>query len=657
VPGDTLPVNPGVARLLDAVRASKLLGPDVEDLHKNLGEAKLRLLKSDIENAETPISGFLLARQDGVVQMRLTPFLLELKAPIAALLNQSYMLREEGSPLPDDLDDARLSWDVEELKETAKLPKELETFIQSGGFKPFPPEVEDTLRGLAVRALKAKVLAGVGKAARREIAPPSSESRALEIARSDIASLAQAGVPLREMLAAFGRMRLNDVQERLRALIRAQGSRLLLSAERVLERSALYEVKDGTFAWWNGEGAPVFEAFGAPDVARLAEYVVVQRSRADTLARELAEPVLALLESAEVGVEGQGVVGMATWQRVITPLRDYESKKAGNSVSTLERFILTDLPTITFENCLTDLDRTSPGAAEGDFFASKKRRISGLLRDQCVARAVEDTGVKYASLRRMFNRHLADRFPFVKLTPGVRHEDAAPEAVRTFVQSVGDFRKRYREVLVRRGGRGAPEVVRFLDRMESVRSFFEPMWRQAESASDGTFDVRVEFRVNTAREVGGHQIAAWSAKFAEERLTMDGPKSATRWRVGEDVRLQLRWAKNSFTIPAPEQEPSVAVSGRTVTFEERGAWALLRMLAARQISALDPSGKTDASGHILALTVNTVPDPCGGFLDRVGVDAGITRVFVRVSLSEPDKDKQVKYPEFPTSAPVLVGSE
>lgn len=657
VASEGLPPNPAIDRLLEAVRVSRLLGTSTHAYVKDDGEARLLLLKSYLGNAETSLTGPVLARKEGVAQLELTPFITSLRDPAGGLLRQGFMEpTDEEDPLPEDLDAARLSWDIEALKATAKLLKDYEAFAQDG-FKPFPEKVRPTLMELSLRSLKDNVLVGVGKAARREIAPPSSEARLIETVRTDVNGLALAREPLREMLAAAGRLRLDDVRDRLRALVRGQGARLLTQSTRVLQADALYEAKNGSFAWWNGEGTPAFEAFGVIDAARLGEYVIAQRGRADSLNRALAEPVLGLLESAEVGAETQPVEGMAIWQSVAGALRDYENKKAGNSLAALERFLVTDLPAITFENCLPVLDSAASDVSAGDYFTQRRRRIRGLLRDQCAALAGEEIRSQYPRLRRFFTRSLSDHFPFAKLEPGVQHPDAQPDDVRAFLQSSNDFRKRYRGVLAMRGDPGAKAVVRFLDRMEKVRAFLEPIWGQGESASEGTVDVDVDFRVNQGREVGGNQIAEWSFRFADERIFLGGPKSTSPWRLGDPVKLQLRWAKNSPDIPAEEQEPEVVVKERTVSFEGRGTWALLRLIAAHKSSAEDPERKEDSTSNILQLVIVTKPDPAGGMIDPAGASGGVARVFVRLALTGKEKDKPLKYPEFPTTAPALERGE
>lgn len=663
VSGDALPQNPGLGRVLEAVQTSRLLGPEMEQSLKAKSEEMLGLLKNDVTNARTARSSLLLAHKDNVVLMQLSPFIQSLKAPIDALRAQSFMGSGDDGVLPDDGDDARIAWDVDVLKETAKMPKEYEAYLQAGGIKAFPNDeaqeqadgakVQDTIKGLTERTLRAKVLGGIAKAAGRGGGSGGVEARALEAVRTDVQSFAQASVTFREILASLARLKMNDERDRVRRLLRSQGGRLLRLALQILESPSLYEVRDGNFNWWNGEGVPALEAFGAADVAGLAEYVNLQRTRAELLSKDLAEPTLSVMNSPEVAADGASVVGMQSWERVVSPLHDYAEKKAGNSVSALERFIIAELPAVTFESCLIQLERAAQGLTAGDYFSEKRRRIRSLLRDRCVELAHDDIRDRYAQLRRVFNRDLQGRFPFQRLESGTKIDDASADATRRFFHDAEDFTTRYRGVLSRRRDASAISVVRFLDKVKAANAFLAPVLSQSDAAADGFFDVKVDFRVNQLREVGGNHVAAWSMKFAEERLLLGGPKASSRFRLGDPVRLELRWAKNGPDLPASTKEPNVTVKDREVSFEERGTWALLRMIAGHQISSQDVTDGEGAGGNVLLFVVRTIPDPSGGFLDRVGADAGVARVFIRLGLSGGEKDKALKYPDFPQSAPTL----
>lgn len=643
VPGDAVPVPPEIDRLWKQVEASKLLGPDAAARLRGDDEAKLRRLQSALKRATLPLSGPVLARKDGALHMKLAPAILGLKGPIEALLRQSYMTGAEEAIEPLDLADGRVTWDVDQIKNAARVVHEYEAFAHEGGYKPFPERVRATLGALAARRLRARTLTLVRKAARREV--DAAAARLPEsVLRADAENLGLAGAPLREILAGLGRAQLDDARDAVRAALRAQGVRVLKAAHGALEAEALYRVHGGTFDWWGGDGSPGFQAFEVDGAPQLAEYLAEQRTRAQSITKGSAEPLLALLQSPEVDAQTEPVV--ASWDAIATALRDHEAKKAGNSVAALERLIQSELPAVTLDNCLAELDKSGGRARAGDYFAERRRAIRDLLRARCASLSGEELREGYARLRREFLRHLGDRFPFAK---GAPPEDAPPEATRLLLHEAGELRRRYRRLLEHRADGAAAQAVRFLDRLDRARLFLEPLWAQGAAGAEGALEVHAELRANAGRELRGNQIAEWTVRLADEPLTLGGAKSSAKWRIGDPVRVQLRWAKNSPDMPAASQGPHAVTSGRLVSFEHRGSWALLRLLATQE-SALRDSEPRGAGAHLLLFEVRTIPDPGGGFIDRTGTDAGAARVFIRLTVTGAGKDRTVRYPDFPAAA-------
>lgn len=650
IASDGLPPNEATAILLKNVQASSVLGRDVEEtMREQIGD-KLKSLKEYVTTARTPLSDFILERKNGMPTMKLSPFIVGLKAPIDTLRQQPFMTASEQLTITPELERSRVDWDADVLKDVARLPKAYETFVQGGTIKSLDKRIQDTIGDLTVRQLHSSTLGGVARAARTATPLPAGGGRQFEIVRSDAANLTQATPPLKEMIGAFVRLRMEEPRDRLRNLLRGQGSQLLSRGGEVLRAENLYGVKKGGFTWWDGQTTPAYEAFSVPDAGRLSEYAAAQRTRAATLHKELAESVLATMESPEVGADASDP-GVGLWESVGWPLKDYENKKAGNGVSTLETFILSDLPLITGQNCVAELDKRAPTESSGGFFAAQQAYITNQLRERCRVLATDNMRGRYASLRRTFNRELSGKFPFVKIEPGLRVEDARPETVRSFLKAAADFRSDFGYFLKKDSRAGAADVNGFLDKIEDVRAFMMPMWAQSDSADDGIYDVKVEFRVNQTTEVGGNRIAEWATRFGEERLYRDGPKVEASWRVNDPVRTDLRWAKSSLDTPLPEQGPNVTVNDRLVTFEERGPWALLRMIAFHQTST--EANKADGATHVLQYVVLSTPDPSGGFIERVGADTNTVRVFIRVTVTGIEKDKPLRYPEFPITAPNL----
>ena len=654
VPGDQVPPAPpkqeALYKRVEALRV--LLGPDVAARLRQDAKDRLLRLQGALRGAKDPLLGPVLSRKQGGerLEMKLAAEILSLSEPIDIIARQPYMAGGEERTgvreVPVEIQlppDTRAEWDVDALKSTAKVIKDYGGMLADGPFSKFPRPVQGRVRELAERRVQVWLHALFNN--NRVVRKADASAGGLvpyHVLFADAQNFGLAGAPLREIIAELGRAHVDESRDQVRVAVRGQGARVLRALNRTLGAENLYHA---SFSFWNGDGTPVFRAFQVTDAAQLAEHLVDQRTRAEKLEREISAPVLTSMLSPELGA--QDVADVARWDRIAAALRDYEAKKAGNSVTALERFILTDLPAVTdLDKCLA-LDKTT--ARGRDFFGARRRQIYDALRERCLAVGSDDMRDWYERLRLEYNRSLADRFPFSK---NERAEDAAPEAVRSFVVGASDFRKRYRGVLAERRDSSSKEMVRFLDRIEGVRSFLSPLWASGDLA-DGAFEVRVEFRTNTSRELAGNEIAGWTMRLAEDRLTRDGPKSSARWHIDDPVRVELRWAKNSPDMPSSSQAPRVVVSDRTVIFEERGLWGLLRLIAAHRSTLRDSESRAQGSS-LLVFNVRTIPDPQGGFIDRVGVESSSARVFIRLTLTSTAKDKAVvlRYPDFPTRAPV-----
>ncbi len=517
VPGKVPPENQGLDRLLEAIRVSPLFGIDQQASLRDSAQQRLLLLEAEIEDATTELTGPLLKHEDGNLKMTLSDEVAAFKKPLDALLAERFMAAgdPEDWPKPDE----RMSWDVELLKDASAMLKEYDAFNQSGQFKQFrgitsdaaqevKQAAQDSVTALAQLRLRSRLLNRASRAVRHE----GGQLRGAPLAertRADVENLRLAAPALREILGAFIRFRWNDNRDKLREIVRVQGSRLLKDAYGVLSDKHLYGVRGDSFSWWSSEETPAFEAFGVADGAALAEFVAGERGQADATASELAQPVLALLDSPEVGSDLLSAKWQSAWRGVVGPLAAYEAKKPGNGVSILERFLLTELPTIRLDNCFNHIS----GNPARDFFTEKKQHIINLLQKRCGQRSGETIETRYFKLASVFRSQLAGRFPFAKADLTLRIDDAPPEAVRAFLDESAAFTKVYRGELVKRGvedkdsvrAESARKVVRFLDQMEKVRAFLGPMWGQTDSAADGAFDVEVEFRANPAHENRGNQ--------------------------------------------------------------------------------------------------------------------------------------------------------
>ncbi len=83
-------------------------------------------------------------------------------------------------------------------------------------------------------------------------------------------------------------------------------------------------------------------------------------------------------------------------------------------------------------------------------------------------------------------------------------------------------------------------------------------------------DLGVLFRANREREVNGNQIIDWQMQIGQQPPIQYKPvEQKLRWRLGDPVRIVLRYAKDSPYVPVATSDSGYTVQDqRTVTFND-----------------------------------------------------------------------------------------
>jgi type VI secretion system protein ImpL len=166
-----------------------------------------------------------------------------------------------------------------------------------------------------------------------------------------------------------------------------------------------------------------------------------------------------------------------------------------------------------------------------------------------------------------------------------------------------------------------------------------------DAAAPVGLDVMIKFRASTSGEQDGNKIIDWSITIGDQTLSLRDAPRALRWRVGEPVRISLRFANDAPIVPrADPDNPYLEVSRKNAVFRFEGAWALLDMLQLMRANEL-----SDTRNSLLKLEVPVQAD------ERDPTSrARPVRVFVGITLSEPGKTTALTWPShFPERAPTL----
>jgi IcmF-related N-terminal domain len=597
-------------------------------------------------------------------RMSLSTGLGELRRSLEGLSRQSFM-GGAAAGAPSQLHVRRhLVWDAALLRQALALCADYDRYSDERGDYSKSRQLDDAVRESARARLQANVAALLARATRYEPAPrvPGETARNANLG-AEIDGLEQAQEPLSQLLDATARL---DIDVGLRDALARQASDLLADINEEFREGRFYSLAQDNFYWWRGEGKVSLRAFGAESPDSLKSYLDTERKRIARLARELVRPVFAFASARGIRVALPPGAYPVNWDEISAQLDGYDNKQPGNSVSVLEEFINSGMDKASVDDCAALAAGDAGGAR--DFFILRRNELRRQLRGRCeyLARNKDDAKVMfdaradlnaldtYRSLADKFNRTLAGRFPFADMAGGVPLEEADPDAVRDFFADFDQKQEAARAALASNdlGSVGA-DAVNFLDRMRDVRAFFA-QYIEKKNQPTPFVDFQLQFRSNREMEsAGARQIIDWTLDVGRRKYGYRDQEMSGRWVVGEPIRLTLRWANNSPSVPnvAPDAATTLRARDRVATFEFKSRWSLLALMRNQAAAPGDFKYGVDALPYTLKFVVPTRPD--GNLSDRqraelVGPDA---QVFMSVWLVAPGTKEPILLPTFPPWAP------
>jgi type VI secretion system protein ImpL len=612
----------------------------------------------------TWLSTYVFDARSSFHDMTLSSGLDELRKALDALQRESFMAQgaaNSAARTPAFLR-RQLIWDAEPLRQALALCNDYERF--AGGRGGYSKNLDDSVRQSALAQLRANVVGLVARAQRFETAPRTPGESAMRVSLdAEVKSFQQSQELLTQLLDSTTRL---GVDVGLRAAISNQAVYLVGAVNREFEAGQFYATARPDFSWWGG-GKPIsYPAFDADSPEELAGYLAVQRKRIAFLARELAAPVLSFMAAQNISAQQLRAGSRVDWDEILTELDRYDNKQPGNSVAALEEFIRFGMDKASIEDC-DELVRAAPDGVSRDFFIQTRNHLRRLLYRQCAElarqksyndslRAMDDNLRALDSYREVadaFNRTLAGRFPFADASGGVPLAEADPEAVLAFFRLLDKREPAAREALNRNPqlGTAREEALAFLDRADAARVFFASYLDK----KLGPFvDFNLQFRVNENMEAGGNQIIDWTLDVGRKKYRYLDQELSGRWVIGEPVRLTLRWANNSPSVPfSPDDSSTLRVRDRVAVFEFRNRWSLLALMSRQAATQSDFKYGVDTDVYTLKFQIPTRP---GDNLPERQPDAlrtEMAEVFMRLSFVAPGSKEPLLLPAFPARAPKI----
>ncbi len=653
-----------------AAKSANLTGPILARGTSARIQSALQKIQSTVKTPEAldKIPQPTGTRSKGTLRMALAPGVLNLRSTLQNFLGHKFISLDlpHKELIADFSQGFQLIWDKKFLQESIKLYEQYDLFLREG-VKDFPESIRPLSKRAARKRLEKNMTLLIAHA--QDYKPSAAGLLALSVDENvgpEVANFKDASKALGWLMDIFNEMDYEDGAWALSQVAALQASNLLKTVDRVLDQENLYNYKQGSFAWWAGEGSVSLAAFEAGDARELEYYLDIQRSRISHMAKDFAEPLIRFLINRTFYNASDYESTIARWQSILTELQRFEGKKTGNSVTALEKFILFDMDKITVDNRCRDSGAKTMAPASGDYFLRKLLNLRAGIFDRCKFLVESEVGRRYAVIESYFNQKLAGRFPFAPASAEAVFTEADPDDVREFFWLLDQYKKAGLPLLKKSAefGVSGEETLAFVEKMEKVRAFFSGFLGADKEVHSPQFVLNVDLRVNQGQEIGANQIIDWRLAVGDQTYGFLDKKRALKWKFGDPVKLTLRWAKDSPSQPLAYTTPGAEVRDGVVEFVYSNRWSLLSMLKGRETEAEDFEALFDPNPHTLKFLIGTEKvDPeitrISESSDDWGKDLEMNQVkfFIHVGTLEPEKTAVKTLPDFPFKAPHLKETE
>jgi hypothetical protein len=596
--------------------------------------------------------------------MTLSTGLGELRRALQDLRREEFMAREPAdyeSAIPNEqpryqhLVRRVLVWDQASLRQALALYDQYENFVATKSYEP-AEYLDNSVKEAARTRLKLRMNRLFRQARQYQALAPATEGSAMRASLiTEIQNLQEVQPTLSRVLQVSKEL---GIDAELRNALSVQVTYLLRGVQREFVAQRFYSMKYQDFSWWNGKLPVAPVAYDLASAEDLNAYLALQRKNIAFLARDLAVPLMTFSATQHIYVEP----GLFDWNEILTDLDAFDNKLPGNAIASLETFILTDMDKVNIDSCSGTL--RLPTESTRDYFL----RIRNAMRLQFYRRCTDLARIKrvndlvtalnnYRDIEESFNQSLSGGFPFTDLGTRPDFPDLDPWELLKFFKLYDAKEKAAREALARSADFGATPTgaIEFLDQMARVREFFGPF---LEKKQGPMLDFGIQFRVNREEEIGANQIIDWKLDVGKKKFSYLSDDLNGRWVFGDPVRLTLRWANDSPTVPVTSATPaSVKVKDRVAVFEYNDRWSLFTFLL-RHGFKLNRAGTPgecdqgfDADPYTLKFSVRTDPDPSAKADQHPELKSATAEVFLRMSLMAANKQDPLLIPCFPKKAP------
>ncbi|KJZ35558.1 MULTISPECIES: type VI secretion protein IcmF/TssM N-terminal domain-containing protein [Pseudomonas] len=607
---------PGYREMMDKVRQSSLLGPQVEQ-QLDQQASKLQQSFRDQWIAQAGARGNLLVQQ-GSGQLALQVHVSQLNNAVQALFKRDFVaiaLRAdktadaiEGQSVDgDDLSTALNYFASYKSYAAEELPR-------------IPPAYRDAL----VQAAEAAAAKAMWLSLKDQNDRPRGDGVFNVLAPQAVA-----------LQKAFAEVHRND---------------LAMRVQNALNRRAIAQVVDGLaeitaqplfggrseISQWDGSKNLGLQLYGASDVQDL-KLSLKQQFNTMLGITERRTSALEWLKTQQQNLSALDYERVTQFSALNDELLKYKDQNPASSPAQIEQLVSRDFIEMDATSCGQILQTANLSGGRGTL-ALRALDLQQSAMQRCQLLQQQQAAAAWNDLANYFNQYLAERFPFAN---GVQATDADPARVQHFLELID------KRLPVAQAGlqlSQTPERVAaedFLNRLKQASTWLNPLFVRDKSGIIGV-EMDVRWRTDREEERGADQVIAWGLNAGNQQINYPGETQPNlRWMVGQPVRLTLRWARNGSQRPANDPlQPNLMVHDFEADWEYGGPWSLLRLIRAHQSVQRQPN--MDFTDFPLALRLPVTAQTS---------TAQQTLMFMRLSLMSQGAKLPLSIPPLPTRAP------
>lgn len=631
--------NESFIAVMSTVETSKILGHEISKNLLDMASKRFVKLRQSLREYTTSLTGSIFDEENLTLSDGVNKFTKEL----SILIGEDFVKPAFQKQFETSIDaDQMLMWDVKIVSEAAEIIKNFNEFVDNR-MRTMREEYQNTYVEILRKIVYPRVVSILARAQNFEDFTNGSLVKQTENqVKKQVANLRNMSKYVARIASFFDSYIDRGGQDSGFAnLLIDQCENVLKTVDSLFSLQSPYAVGNNVFSGWDGSSGPNFT--NGNDANNLRQYLSSQYRRLSFLAKELAAPVIDILDSPGIANKVSTFDRKIKWTEILARVNEFDNNVPGNSIAALEEFMANLSNSATSANVQNDASIAYMANETGDYFVSQRAQIAKSLLSRASDINLKKAYDAYQSLVDFYNQTLSDRFPFGSAHP----EDCNISAVKTFVELYDSIDVNIADIFrANMSKRHIPgNVIEFLDNLPGLVEFLRAWAKHSEDTDpqNALVSFRFETRSNIEKEIHGDVIS-------ERTLSLNGVEQDDGNEIiahaGDSIDVEIPFVISNQSMEIePSTKPGVTVSGDKVIFSYAGDWSIIKLIQEHRTT---PNVHASVDGALLEFAIPvTITETSHTEEAKVFMKA---KLFIRVPGGS---WKAVAIPVFPTTAPAI----